>query len=385
MKRRTTFIEYLLCAGLAFWGLVPFVNANQVKNGATAVVSFLARNASNLSQYITGLTTGTTNITVYRKNLSALSMTTNTLSEVANGLYRITLNATHTNTTGELVYRVNYTGGEYWGRDEVVDYLPGDIYNVSAAANTSASSANATVNHATYGNSPIYTLVGTRGTSNLSTSDNIGINWGDITNPTTAQGLSGTTISTSQAVASVSGAVGSVTGAVGSVTGDVGGNLIGNVGGNINGSVASVVNNVTVTNCDVATSTRGTGNLTTTDLSNAIGTLNNISAADVWSEGTRTITGGNLTNPQTFNLTGNITGSLSGAVGSVSAAVNINSNQDLTDTLSNITSVKSTVESMNTTLDDVPNTSEFQARTLPSDDYFNSSADPVFLNQTTVG
>ena len=225
--KKYTVVELAVYSALAFIFLSCNPSwANQIKNGSTAVVSFLARNASNLSQYITGLTTGTTNITVYRKNLSALSMTTNTLSEVANGLYRITLNATHTNTTGELVYRINWSSGDYWGRDEVVDNLTSDVYakadaaNTSAsAANASASAANATVNHATYGNSPIYNLVGTRGTSNLTPSDNIGINWGDITNPTTSVGLSGTTISTSQQVASVSGAVGSVTGAVGSISG----------------------------------------------------------------------------------------------------------------------------------------------------------------------
>jgi hypothetical protein len=52
------------------------------------------------------------------------------------------------------------------------------------------------------------------GTSTLTTSDNIGINWADISAPTTSQSLSGTTISTSQIAASVSGAVGSVTGGV---------------------------------------------------------------------------------------------------------------------------------------------------------------------------
>lgn len=56
----------------------------------------------------------------------------------------------------------------------------------------------------------------------------------------------------------------------------------------------------------------------------------------------------------------------------------------LADTLSNVTSTKSTAEAINTTVNDIPNTSEFEARTLPSDDYFNSSADPVWLNQTTV-
>lgn len=84
------------------------------------------------------------------------------------------------------------------------------------------------------------------------------LDWSLINAPTTSQNLSGTTISTSQAVASVSGAVGSVTGAVGSVTGNVGGNVAGsvasvtgavgsvtgNVGGNVVGSVASVAGSV---------------------------------------------------------------------------------------------------------------------------------------------
>jgi len=56
-----------------------------------------------------------------------------------------------------------------------------------------------------------------------------GIDWANVGSPTTPLNLSGTTISTSQAVASVSGAVGSVTG---------------NVGGNVVGSVGSVTGNV---------------------------------------------------------------------------------------------------------------------------------------------
>jgi len=44
-----------------------------------------------------------------------------------------------------------------------------------------------------------------------------GVDWANVEAPTTAVGLTGTTIATSQVVASVSGAVGSVTGAVGSV------------------------------------------------------------------------------------------------------------------------------------------------------------------------
>jgi len=56
-------------------------------------------------------------------------------------------------------------------------------------------------------------------------------NWGDVANPTTVVGLTGTTISSSQVVTSVSGAVGSVTG---------------NVGGNVVGSVGSVTAAITL-------------------------------------------------------------------------------------------------------------------------------------------
>ena len=108
--------------------------------------------------------------------------------------------------------------------------------------------------------------------STLTASSNIGINWANIAAPTTTVNLSGTTISTSQAVASVSGAVGSVTGAVGSVTGGV----------------------------TVTTNNDKTG----------------YTASTVSDK-----TGYSLSSSQTFNMTGNITGSLSGSVGSVTGAV----------------------------------------------------------------
>jgi len=70
---------------------------------------------------------------------------------------------------------------------------------------------------------------------------------------------------------------------------------------------AGAITSTGAPNLDVAVSTRGTSNLT---------------ASDVWTYGSgRTITAGNLTNPQAFNLTGNITGSVSGTIGSVTGAV----------------------------------------------------------------
>lgn len=76
-------------------------------------------------------------------------------------------------------------------------------------------------------------------TLDVTAGGNAGIDWANVEAPTTAQGLTGTTIATSQVVASVTGAVASVTGAVGSVTGAVG-SVTGNVGGNVTGSVGSV-------------------------------------------------------------------------------------------------------------------------------------------------
>lgn len=67
-------------------------------------------------------------------------------------------------------------------------------------------------------------------TLDVSAGGEAGMDWANIGSPTTSVALSGTTISTSQAVASVSGAVGSVTG---------------NVGGNVGGSVGSVTARVT--------------------------------------------------------------------------------------------------------------------------------------------
>ena len=120
-------------------------------------------------------------------------------------------------------------------------YLDKQLTTFNDLATAGVASAVWNAATASYGTTGTYGLlletdldaaISSRGTSTLTASDNIGINWADITNPTTAQNLSGTNIKTDQVVASVSGAVGSVTG---------------NVGGNVAGSVASVTGGVTVT------------------------------------------------------------------------------------------------------------------------------------------
>lgn len=79
--------------------------------------------------------------------------------------------------------------------------------------------------------------------STLSATDNIGINWADITNVATTWDFTNTTFGIATSVGTVTGnvngSVGSVTGAVGSVTGNVGGNVVGSVA-SVSGSVGSV-------------------------------------------------------------------------------------------------------------------------------------------------
>lgn len=77
-------------------------------------------------------------------------------------------------------------------------------------------------------------------TLDVSAAGNAGIDWANVSSPTTTLNLSATTISTGQTITSVSGSVGSVTGNVsGNVTGSVG-SVTGNVSGNVTGSVGSV-------------------------------------------------------------------------------------------------------------------------------------------------
>lgn len=125
-----------------------------------------------------------------------------------------------------------------------------------------------------------------------------GVDWGNLENPTTANGLTNTTISSAQVVASVTGAVGSVTGNVGgNVTGSVG-SVTGNVGGNVTGSVGSVVGAV--------------GSVTGNVGGNLIGNVN-----------------GNVVG-SVASVTGNVGGNVVGSVGSVVAGVTVTTNNDKT-------------------------------------------------------
>jgi len=108
------------------------------------------------------------------------------------------------------------------------------------------------------------------GTSVLATSDNIGINWANVSNPTTVVALTGTTWSTGQTIASVSGAVGSVTNAV--TTTQASADLV----------WSSIANNRLLTAGTNIVLAKGTG----------ITGFNEITAASVWTSATRTLTAG---------------------------------------------------------------------------------------------
>ena len=176
-------------------------------------------------------------------------------------------------------------------------------------------------------------------TSASATAGYSGVDWGKVTSATSTLNLSGTTISTSQAVASVSGAVGSVTSRVTANT--------------------DQWNGVSVTGMPMPTYTQPTGFLAatfpttvssltaagvrtelSTELSRidaAVSSRSSHTAADVWSVATRTLTafsfsvtvgtnndktGYSLTAGSGLgNQTANITGNLSGSVGSVSGSV----------------------------------------------------------------
>lgn len=92
------------------------------------------------------------------------------------------------------------------------------IANVAVATGTAQLGVNV-VSYAS-GQAPLQPTTAGR-TLDVTATGEAGIDWANVGAPTTALNLSGTSISTSQAVASVTGAVGSVTGAVGSVTAGV--------------------------------------------------------------------------------------------------------------------------------------------------------------------
>ena len=262
---------------------------------------------------VTTAAIGDFNIT---KNGTSAAMSGNTISHSHNGHYLITLTTTDTNTIGRLAITVNNTSYAMTAfRWDVITATAFDtlVTNGTLASTTSGrtisvdASGNLTVGGYASGQAPLQPTVSGR-TLDVSLSGEAGIDWSNIGSPTTSVNFSGTTISTSQAVASVSGAVGSVTSGVtvttnndktgyslasgglaavttwsvnitGSLSGSVG-SVTGNVGGNVTGSIASIASG------GITSSSFATDSITATALAASAVTeiqsgLSTLSTADI--------------------------------------------------------------------------------------------------------
>lgn len=168
------------------------------------------------SDHITGKTGLTPTVTI-SKNGAAFGGVNGTISEVGLGLYKIAGNATDSNTVGELWIHATGTGADPTDTSyTIVAYDPFDsvrlgltaLPNVAAAGNGGLPTVNASnqvkasVEAYASGMTPLQPTVAGR-TLDVTATGEAGIDWANIGSPTTTVGLSGTTISTTQAVASV--------------------------------------------------------------------------------------------------------------------------------------------------------------------------------------
>lgn len=158
----------------------------------------------------------------YRKSNNAATDT---------GLWTVALSTLTGFTVGSIyLARVNNTGAS--PTDQVREFQfggeQGDIAVTSGATGIAYIQSDATkwlagtIPAVNITGVPLVDLKYTLGTISPAAAGYVGLDWGQVTNKTTTNALTGTTFATSQVVASVTGAVGSVTGAVGSVTGSVG-------------------------------------------------------------------------------------------------------------------------------------------------------------------
>lgn len=168
------------------------------------------------SDHITGKTGLTPTVTI-SKNGASFAGVNGAVSEVGLGLYKIAGNATDSNTVGELWIHATGTGADPTDTAyTIVAYDPFDsvrlgltaLPNVVAAGNGGLPTVNASnqvkasVEAYASGMTPLQPTVAGR-TLDVTATGEAGIDWANVGSPTTTVGLSGTTISTTQAVASV--------------------------------------------------------------------------------------------------------------------------------------------------------------------------------------
>ena len=81
-----------------------------IANGSTPVMVFLMVSTDDGTTAVTGITPAVQ----ISKNGGAFAAATNSVTEIANGWYKVTLTATETNTNGPLIVRATGTGAIEW-------------------------------------------------------------------------------------------------------------------------------------------------------------------------------------------------------------------------------------------------------------------------------
>ena len=164
-----------------------------------------------------------------------------TVTEVANGWYKVALTTTDTATLGDLAFYITATGAD---DTDFVDTVAANILGDTLPASVAGAVGSVTGN---VGGNVVGSVASvTAGVTVTTNNDKTGYTVSTVSDKT-GYSLSGTQTFnvTGNITGNLSGTVGSVTGAVGSVTGAVG-SVTGNVGGNVVGSVASVTASVTI-------------------------------------------------------------------------------------------------------------------------------------------
>ena len=256
------------------------------------------------SDHITGKTAATPGVSI-SKNGASFVLVSGTVAEIGNGWYRVSGDATDTNTLGPLALHATATSCD------PTDFIVANIvaFNPQSATNLGLSAlptANpgatggvfiAGTNTATTVNFTS-TITGSLSGSVGSVTGNVGGNV--VGTVASVVGNVGGTVSTSQVITTVTGAVGSVT-------------------GNVSGSVASVVGNVGGTISTSQVITRVTGSVGS--VTGAVGSVaGNVDGNVTGSVGSVVGAVGSVTGDVGGNVTGSV-GSVVGAVGSVTGNV----------------------------------------------------------------
>ncbi len=189
------------------------MNKLRKQSDATYPLIFLMVDSTD---HVTGKTGLSPTVTI-SKNGGSFAGVSGAVSEIGLGLYKIAGNTTDSNTVGELWIHATGTGADPTDTSyTIVAYDPFDsvrlgltaLPNVVAGGNGGLPTVNgsnevkAIVDSYATGMTPLQPTVAGR-TLDVTATGEAGIDWANVGSPTTSVSLSGTTISTTQAVASV--------------------------------------------------------------------------------------------------------------------------------------------------------------------------------------